>query len=42
MKIMFLYYAEKQDHGGAAELGLENINIADFHRTRLMVRTCKR
>ena len=33
MKIMFLTYAEKEDHGGAAELGLENINIADFNRT---------
>ena len=33
MKIMFLTDAEKEDHGGAAELGLENINIADFNRT---------
>ena len=33
MEIMFLPYAEKEDHGGAAELGLENINIADFNRT---------
>jgi len=33
MTIMFLTYAEQEDHGGAAELGLENINIADFNRT---------